>query len=100
MIAILITLLALTGAAAGYFGSAFGYVALATMLGASNFEGALAMGAFFSVGPIGGVVGAILGVVLAIQIGRRVSAETLKTLTAILAVLTLLAVGLGYNLLA
>ncbi|MGD9830876.1 MAG: hypothetical protein AB7E70_06355 [Hyphomicrobiaceae bacterium] len=59
---------------AGLFGAALGWavaaglaIAIGSLLGASNFEGALGMTAVFGIGPLGGLVGLLLGVWLALR---------------------------------
>lgn len=47
---------ALAGGVLGWFGTAFGAIFFAQMLGASMREGAVAMGAFMTVGPVGGLI--------------------------------------------
>lgn len=64
-------LAAIAGAIAGWFGSATLYMSLMLATGASDREGALAMGAFFGVGPIGGVIGALAGAGLVLYFRRR-----------------------------
>lgn len=63
-------LAAIAGAAAGWFGSAMLYMSVMLATGASDREGALAMGAFFGVGPIGGVTGALAGAGLVLYFRR------------------------------
>ena len=60
------------GLIAGWFGLAMLVIALA----GEDRDGGIAMGAFFQIGPIGGVAGFILGVLLFIRFGqtRRVAA--------------------------
>ena len=55
----------LLGALAGWFGLALLVISLA----GSGRDGGVAMGAFFLIGPIGGLVGLIAGVLLFIKIG-------------------------------
>ena len=54
------------GMLAGWFGLAM----LVIMLAGEDRDGGIAMGAFFDIGPIGGVVGFILGVFLFIKLGQ------------------------------
>src|SRR5690348_3842016 len=56
---------ALLGALAGWSGLA----ALVVMLAGPDRDGGLAMGAFFDIGPIGGVVGLIAGIWLFMRFG-------------------------------
>ncbi|MBL8566398.1 MAG: hypothetical protein JNM89_11840 [Hyphomicrobiaceae bacterium] len=63
---------------AGLIGAVLGWVAAAalaigvgSMLGASNFEGALGMQAVFGIGPIGGVIGLVVGIWLALRKGGQ-----------------------------
>jgi len=53
------------GLLAGWFGLAF----LVTGLAGPDRDGGVAMGAFFNIGPIGGVVGFVAGVLLFVKIG-------------------------------
>ena len=53
------------------FASAFGYILIAEAMGASNMEGALAMGAFLGVAPVGALVGAVIGAVLIWRMSAR-----------------------------
>lgn len=55
------------GAAVGWFLTAVATSIVATVLGTSNFEGAIGFLAVFGTGPIGGLVGLILGVVLVLR---------------------------------
>lgn len=64
-------LLALLGGIAGLI---VGWVATAAitifvgdLIGASNFEGALGMGAIFGIGPFGGLAGLILGIWIVVR---------------------------------
>jgi hypothetical protein len=63
-------LLALLGGIAGlivgWVITAAATIFIGDLIGASNFEGALGMGAIFGLGPIGGLVGLIAGVWIAI----------------------------------
>ena len=49
------------GAVVGWFVFALSYLVIAPLFGATDFEGALSVGAVFAVGPVGAVVGAGLG---------------------------------------
>ena len=55
------------GALAGWFGVAM----LVIGLSGHDQDGGIAMGAFFNIGPIGGVIGFIAGVVLYVKFGER-----------------------------
>ena len=60
------------GAVVGYAIAAAATTFIGALLGASNFEGGLAMLAFFAVGPIGGVIGLVVGIwVVLRQRGHR-----------------------------
>src|SRR4051794_35776885 len=60
------------GALGGWFGLAMLVIALA----GPDRDGGLAMGAFFNIGPIGGIIGFIAGVLLFIRFGIvRTTAE-------------------------
>ena len=62
---------ALLGALAGWSGLA----ALVIMLAGPDRDGGIAMGAFFDIGPIGGVVGLAAGIWLFVRFGRLRHAE-------------------------
>jgi len=55
------------GALAGWFGLAMLVIALA----GEDRDGGIAMGAFFQIGPVGGVIGFILGVLVFIKLGQK-----------------------------
>ncbi len=55
------------GAALGWVAAAALTIAIGSLLGASDFEGGLAMQAAFGIGPIGGMLGLVLGIWLALR---------------------------------
>ncbi len=88
---------AIAGAAAGWFGSALLFMAIMLAVGESDREGALAMGAFFSVGPIGAAAGALIGAGLVIYIRRgREGPRLNRTVLIVLAVVAAALYG-GYS---
>jgi hypothetical protein len=70
--AYLISILAgIAGAAAGWMAAAAGGMLIMGLAGVSDFEGARAMGSFFVIGPIGGILGLIAGIWLALRFTGR-----------------------------
>lgn len=61
----------LLGLILGWVATAAAVIIVGSAIGASNFEGALGMGAIFGFGPMGGLVGLALGIWLAIRWRRR-----------------------------
>jgi hypothetical protein len=55
------------GLALGWVVAAFGFLAIGSLAGVSDFEGKRAMLAFFGAGPIGGVLGLIAGLWAALR---------------------------------
>jgi hypothetical protein len=84
----------IAGAAVGWAAVAAAVVLVGSLLGASNFEGALGMFAVFGAGPIGGVVGLVLGIWLALRRRGHASVSALAwRLPAVAAAIAALAAG-------
>src|SRR5258707_3916 len=62
-------ILGLLSGALGLLAGWFGLAVLVIGLAGPDRDGGLAMGAFFNIGPIGGVVGFVVGVLLFIKLG-------------------------------
>ena len=69
----------IAGAVLGWIVAAFGAFLIMQAMGVSQMEGAAAMAAFFTLGPIGGLVGLILGVWLTVRLrgGKAAAGRTL-----------------------
>lgn len=87
---------ALFGAAAGWFASSFLFYVIAVALGASEREGALAMGAVFGVGPVGAIVGAVAGAGLVIYLRRGKQSSPGRAALIVLAIVAAAFYG-GYT---
>jgi MFS family permease len=99
MIYIFAFLAGLAGAAIGWAATAFTALTLSSYLGASDFEGAAAMTAFFGFGPVGGLAGLVAGIWLTLRYGSGQSAfgAIAKRGAIVLGAIVLLAVGVfGY----
>lgn len=57
----------IAGLVVGWVATAAATIFIGELVGASNFEGALGMGAIFGIGPIGGLTGLIAGVWIVIR---------------------------------
>ncbi|MCB1490649.1 MAG: hypothetical protein KDJ77_02405 [Rhodobiaceae bacterium] len=90
---ILAILAALIGGVAGGFAIALGFIFIATALGVSDMNGGLSMGAFTTIGPLGGIVCAALCGWLVIRARRgRKPGNRKRELTVAVAILAVLAV--------
>lgn len=90
-------LAAIVGALAGWFGSAMIYMSVMLATGASDREGALAMGAFFGIGPVGGIVGALAGAGLVLYFRRRSAGPTMGKTAFITLAVVVGALFAGFN---
>lgn len=61
----------IAGLIVGWIVTAAATIIIGDLAGASNFEGALGMGAIFGIGPLGGVVGLVFGVWLVVRARRH-----------------------------
>ena len=60
----------IAGLIAGWIVAAAATIIIGNLVGASNFEGALGMGAIFGIGPLGGLLGLVLGIWIVIRARR------------------------------
>jgi len=82
------------GAALGAIGTFFGLISISLLLGASNMEGGLAMGAA-SLAPVGAVLGGLGGGWLAWRLNRHLSRAAIMGIGYGLSVLAMVA-GVGW----
>jgi hypothetical protein len=71
MTALLAILGGLLGLIIGWIAAAAATIIIGSALGASEFEGALSMQAFFAAGPLGGLIGLAAGIWLVIRMRRK-----------------------------
>lgn len=99
MIFVVAILFALVGMVVGGLAGALIYLLIGELLGASDFEGALAMGSVYGGAPIGAVLGGLAGIVLAVRMGRRAHPKTLRrTAGGIVLSIAALVVAIGVSL--
>jgi len=80
MLILLVIIFALLGGVVGAVLIPLIYIAVASMAGVSNFEGALAMGSV-SLMPVGGLIGIVAGAFVAIHLHKSLSPATFRKLT-------------------
>jgi hypothetical protein len=71
MTAFLAILGGLLGLILGWIAAAAATLIIGSALGASEFEGALSMQAFFGAGPLGGLIGLAAGIWLVVRLRRK-----------------------------
>jgi hypothetical protein len=71
MTALLAIVGGLCGLILGWVAAAAATIMIGSALGASEFEGALSMQAFFGAGPLGGLIGLALGIWLVVRWRRK-----------------------------